>query len=131
MFTEPGRTVLMPRRGERFLGAPHRARTRIRERRRRVFTALVEGVAFTGLIGLFPPLRRMWMVTGILAVLLVAFVWMLLQLRAQETARRGGTAPAPPQAPLFTQPSFPVVEEGGRRIVVVPDPDRPRSRVAG
>ncbi|HEX9891485.1 MAG TPA: hypothetical protein VGB28_05435, partial [Actinomycetota bacterium] len=62
----PGRWVLMPRQDERFVGRPGRARARLRERRRRVLAVLGEAIAFTGLIGAFPPLRAMWVVTGLL-----------------------------------------------------------------
>lgn len=126
--------MLMPRRGSRFLGSADRARARARDRRRKVFTLLLEGIGLTGLIGLFPPLRDMWMVTGILIVLLVAYVWLLLQLRARETVP--AAAPAPrrvtlPPPPI--EPSPQIGAPGEPRVVVIRDEDAParRAGIAG
>ena len=104
---------------------------RVRERRRQVLTVLLEGAAITFLIGLVPPLRKMWLVTGLLVMLLAAYCWMLLQLRAQ--ARSDGMRRGEPEIPVFEQPDFPVVDAGERRIVIVPDGMQPapqRSRRA-
>jgi len=123
----------MPRRGERFLGPTSRARVRVRERRRQVLTVLLEGAAITFLIGLVPPLRKMWLVTGLLVMLLAAYCWMLLQLKAQAQARSEGMRRGEPEIPVFEQPDFPVVDAGERRIVIVPDGMQPapqRSRRA-
>ncbi|HEX6208474.1 MAG TPA: hypothetical protein VF058_08980, partial [Actinomycetota bacterium] len=68
----------MPRSDERFLGPRDRARSRMLERRRRVLTVLLEGIGLTALIGSVPPLREMWVLSGILVALLGAYVWMLL-----------------------------------------------------
>lgn len=143
MFTEP-RRVLMPRRGEQFLGPTGRSRARIRERRRRVFTLLLEGIGLTGLIGLFPPLREMWWLTGILIALLGGYVWMLLQIKAQE-----GSARAPAGSEVVAEAeqvledavsataSHPdpspheVIEDGGRKIVIIRDEYARRPRIAG
>src|SRR6266581_9569719 len=63
----PGRWVLVPRKGERFLGSRDRKRLRVRRRRRQVFSVLVEATGLTLLIGLFPPLHLMLVGTAILA----------------------------------------------------------------
>lgn len=119
----------MPRAGERFLGAYGRTRARVRERRRRIFVVLLEGVALTGLIGLFPPLRSMWFVTAGLAVVLAAYVWLLVQLRAQELGVPDRSAePIRHASPNL---SIPAADDGGRHIVVLPGPGGRRSRVAG
>lgn len=124
----------MPRRGSRFLGPADRARARARDRRRKVFVLLLEGIGFTGLIGLFPPLRDMWMVTGILLVLLVGYVWLLLQLRVREAAptavpAQQVTLPPPPVEPSPEIRSAP----GEPRVVVIRDEDAParRAGIAG
>lgn len=109
----------MPRQGERFLGPSSRARARARERRRRVFTVLLETVGLTALIGLFPPLRAMWILTGILLVVLGAYVGMLLRLRAASSTPTLATAAREVPAPPVSEPAFAVRREGDRRVVVI------------
>jgi hypothetical protein len=82
-----GRWVLVPRKGERFMGPRDRGRMRVRRRRRVVFGFLVQATGLTLLIGLFPPLRAMLAGTAILAVLLVAYVGLLLRIRVLERQR--------------------------------------------
>lgn len=79
-----GRWVLVPRKGERFLGARDRKRMRVRRRRRLIFSFLVEATALALLIGLFPPLRAMLVGAAILGVILVLYVGLLVHLRTQE-----------------------------------------------
>lgn len=138
MFMQPGRRVIMPERGQRFLGSA-RPRARARERRRRVFTVMLEALGLTFLIGLVPPLRAMWTVTAIIAALLLLYVWMLVRLRT-DAAHGGSAARAPgsvrrarPVMPPIETPQFPVVESAdGRRVVVISDPAvRRRAPVAG
>ena len=85
--TASGRWVLMPRKGERFMGTQERERARVRRRRRKVLVFLVEATALTLLIGLFPPLRRMLIGSAILGFVLLAYVGLLIKLRADEVAR--------------------------------------------
>jgi hypothetical protein len=80
----PGRWVLMPRQDERLIGTRGRAKARIRERRRRVLAVLGEAIAFTLLIGAFPPLRAMWVITGILTAMGAAYVFLLIRLRTRR-----------------------------------------------
>jgi hypothetical protein len=82
-----GRWVLVPRKGERFLGPRDRMRMRARRRRRVVFTFLVEATLVTALIGLFPPLRGMLLGTAVLGGILVLYVALLLRLRTVEVRR--------------------------------------------
>jgi hypothetical protein len=82
-----GRWVLVPRKGERFMGPRDRKRARVRRRRRAVFSFLVQATVLTLLIGLFPPLRAMLVGTVILAILLVAYVGLLVRIRALERQR--------------------------------------------
>lgn len=82
-----GRWVMVPRKGERFMGPRDRNRMRVRRRRRAVFSFLVQATALTLLIGLFPPLRAMLVGTVILAILLVAYVGVLVRIRALERQR--------------------------------------------
>lgn len=101
---------------------------------------LLEGIGLTGLIGLFPPTREMWTVTGILVVLLVAYVWLLLQIRARETApARAESVDLPPArarprtvdlplAPVEPSLQVRVRPPGEPQVVVVRDPDAPLRR---
>lgn len=82
-----GRWVLVPRKGERFMGARDRKRLRVRRRRKAVFSFLLEATVVTLLIGLFPPLRAMLLGAAILAVLLFAYVGLLIRIRGQERHR--------------------------------------------
>ncbi|HZA60335.1 MAG TPA: hypothetical protein VE754_01465 [Actinomycetota bacterium] len=84
----PGRWVLMPRQEERFVGPRGRTRARVRERRRRVLGVLGEAIAFTLLIGAFPPLRAMWSITAILVGLTAIYVALLLRLKLRATQKR-------------------------------------------
>ena len=52
-----GRWIVTPRKGVRFMGPAERTRARARERRRQVFTFMLEAIGITFLIGLVPPLR--------------------------------------------------------------------------
>jgi hypothetical protein len=86
-----GRWIVTPRKGVRFLGHAERQRARSRERRRQVFTFLLESIAISSLIGLVPPLRVAWAVTGVLVAMLAVYVWLLLTLKHRESTFR--TAP--------------------------------------
>jgi hypothetical protein len=80
-----GRWIVTPRKGARFVGTAERKRARARERRRQVFTFLLESIGITFLIGLVPPLRQVWTVTMVLGVLLGIYVWLLLAMKNQAT----------------------------------------------
>jgi Flp pilus assembly protein TadB len=80
----PGRWIVTPRKGMRFLGPQDRQRARARARRRRVLVALLEGLALSFLIGLVPPLHAVWVGTGALGGLLLLYVWALLAIKARE-----------------------------------------------
>jgi Flp pilus assembly protein TadB len=80
---EPGRWILTPRKGVRFVGPSERRRARARERRRQVLTFLLESIGITFLIGLVPPLHVMWELTAGLVVLLGLYVWLLLSMKAR------------------------------------------------
>ena len=137
MFTN--RRVIMPEPGQPFLGSG-RPRARARERRRRVFTVMLEALGLTFRIGLFPPLRAMWTVSAVVAGLLAIYVWMLIRMKAERDAGRVPAAPdsfpvrvsRPAMAPI-QQPQFPIIEDAyGRRVVVISDPAvRRRTQVAG
>jgi len=132
VFTQQ-RRVLMPRSDERFLGTRDRARSRMLERRRRVLTLLLEGIGLTALIGFVPPLREMWVVSGFLVLLLGAYVWMLLQLKARRTEislHASRTVEPELRVPVMIEPEFEVVAGADRPIVVIPD-DVAAARRAG
>ncbi|MGH2557225.1 MAG: hypothetical protein ACRDHO_16165 [Actinomycetota bacterium] len=82
----PGRWVLMPRRGQRFMG-PERQRARVRRRRRQVFMVLLESTGFTLIMGVFPPFRIMLWVTAVLVFVLLAYMAALVRLHAEEVDR--------------------------------------------
>ena len=86
-----GRWIVTPRKGVRFMGLAERTRARARERRRQVFTFMLESIGITFLIGLVPPLRVAWALTGGLAALLAVYIWLLLTIKHRETTYR--TAP--------------------------------------
>lgn len=82
----PGRWVLMPRKGQRFMG-PERGRARVRRRRRQVFMVLLESTGLTLIMGIFPPFRIMLWVTVVLVFVLLAYMATLVWLRAEEAER--------------------------------------------
>ena len=84
---QPGRWVVAPRKGSAFIGSRRREHVRIQQRRRRVFTFLLEASGVTFLIGLFPPLRPMWAFTALAVGLLSLYVWALVHLRQAAEAR--------------------------------------------
>src|SRR5262249_36045373 len=88
-----GRWIVTPRRRIPCDGTAERNRTRAPERRRQVFTFLLESIGLSFLIGLVPPLRVIWDVTMVLVVLLAMYVWLLLYMKAKDRA-----APAHEQA---------------------------------
>lgn len=94
-----GRWIVTPRKGVAFVGVRERAKERARERRRRVFVFMLESIGLTFLIGLVPPLRAMWLATGVVLALLGAYVWLLVSMKARSTGARHArvfeTAPAP------------------------------------
>jgi hypothetical protein len=94
----PGRWLLAPKKGERFIGTRERRRARTVARRRRVFTVLLEALALTLLIGLFPPLRGMWFATIAVAVLLAVYCAMLVHYKEVARVSRGSGAVRLPEA---------------------------------
>ncbi|HEX7248726.1 MAG TPA: hypothetical protein VF351_11570, partial [Actinomycetota bacterium] len=86
-----GRWIVTPRKGVRFMGPAERTRARARERRRQVFTFMLESIGITSLIGLVPPLRVAWVLTGGLVALLAVYIWLLLTMKHREAPYR--TAP--------------------------------------
>jgi hypothetical protein len=93
-----GRWIVAPRKGVRFVGGSARNRRRARERRRRVFMAMLEATGLTFLIGLFPPLREMWVLTAALAGLLVLYVCVLLKMKQIEAEADGPVAASADEA---------------------------------
>jgi hypothetical protein len=119
-FRHPGRWILSPKRGARFVGRHQRARLRARDRRRRVYLFLLELIGVTGLIGMFPPLRGMLLVTGFLVLLLGAYTFLVVWSSRQ---------PAPTRRRVVEEPDIvvslpeagpdPFLEEQDRRVVRV------------
>ena len=119
---QPGRWVLAPRKGSRFIGPRERARRRARDRRRRIVVVMLEAIAVTALIGLFPPLRGMLVLTGILAFLLLAYLGLVAYMVASR-----------PQASVVARASQ--SEPHAIRVLTPPTPvefphEPPRVRVA-
>ena len=109
-----GRWIVTPRKGVRFMGPTGRTRARARERRRQVFTFMLEAIGITFLIGLVPPLRVAWGLTAGLAALLVMYIWLLLTMKHRaSTFRTAPHAHARSQAaPSRPAPSPRYVAEG-------------------
>ncbi|MDQ3991466.1 MAG: hypothetical protein M3245_04040 [Actinomycetota bacterium] len=127
----PGRWVLAPRKDDRFVGSRSRVRQRVRERRRQVFTVLLEAIGLTALIGAVPPLRAMWYVTGVLLALLGAYVFMLLRIKAGRSF--APPLPATPEEafrPPAGLPVHDVVRDSGV-VIVMPDVEERRAALAG
>jgi hypothetical protein len=107
-----GRWIVAPRKGARFVGDAQRNRQRSRERRRRVFVALLEAAGLTFLIGLFPPLRGMWLLTASLGAVLVVYVCVLLKMKQLEQtqeappASNASTASAPERRVSLPRPLY-------------------------
>jgi hypothetical protein len=117
-FRHPGRWILSPKRGSRFVGRRQRARLRARERRRRVYLFLLELIGLTGLIGMFPPLRGMLVVTGLFVALLLTYTGLVIR----STRRPAAPQPRAPRWPdvVITLPeAVPdrLLEEQDRRVV--------------
>lgn len=87
---DSGRWVITPRKGTAFLGPRERERARVRERRRHVLTFLMEATGISFLIGLFPPLHSMWLLTGAFGIALVGYVFLLIRLKEIESGRARG-----------------------------------------
>jgi Flp pilus assembly protein TadB len=100
-----GRWIVTPRKGVRFLGPDDRRRARARDRRRKLFVALIELIALSFLMGLVPPLRQVWYVTAGLVAVLVVYVWVLLSMKGRVTPVRQPGLPAHAMQPVAT-PSF-------------------------
>ena len=83
----PGRWVIMPAKGERFMGTRGRTRTRARRRRRQIVALLAEATGLATLIGLVPPLHSILLAAGALGATLVAYLLLLVRIRAVEVTR--------------------------------------------
>jgi hypothetical protein len=93
----PGRWVLVPKKGHRFLGPQDRQRARMRRRRRFLFVALLELTGLTLIMGLFQPLRAMLVLTAVLSAVLVVYVALLLRFRFLEMGLAEGRRALAPQ----------------------------------
>jgi hypothetical protein len=122
-YRQPGRWILSPRRGSRFVGTHARSRDRARERRRRVYVFLLEAIGLTGLIGVFPPLRGMLVITAVFALLLVSYTFLALRMtRGAPAAATAATAE--PARNVVVLPEIqvtpdPALVEQDRRLVRV------------
>lgn len=119
---QPGRWVLAPRKGSRFVGSRERARRRARDRRRRIVIVMLEAIAVTALIGLFPPLRGMLVLTGFFVFLLAAYLGLVAYMLSSR-----------PQASVTTRAAQSDLHE--IRVLTPPTPvefphEPPRVRVA-
>jgi hypothetical protein len=100
-----GRWIVTPRKGTTFIGRHARAQVRARERRRRVLTVLIEALVATALIGLVPPLRSMWYATALVLMLLGAYVWALLTMKARADHARSPAQPVAEAVPVASAPA--------------------------
>lgn len=121
-FRHPGRWILSPKRGSRFVGTRERERQRVRDRRRKVFVFLLEAIGLTGLIGVFPPLRGMLFVTGFFLLLLGIYTALVLRVASSTPQRRVVTIPEAVPDNVVVLPEVralpdPSLEEQDRRTV--------------
>jgi hypothetical protein len=121
-FRHPGRWILSPRRGARFVGASARNRERARERRRRVYLFLLEAIGLTGLIGVFPPLRGMLVITAIFGVILLAYTALAFSMTRGNASAAPADRESPPLRNVVVLPEIqvtpdPALEEQDRRLV--------------
>ena len=111
----PGRWIMTPRKGVRFVGPAERQKTRARERRRRVFAFLIEAIGISFLIGLVPPLRLVaWIVSAVMAGLLALYVWLLLTIKHRATHPHDAARAARPPVP--TRKARPVATASARFV---------------
>jgi hypothetical protein len=101
-----GRWIVTPRKGVRFLGPADRHRARVRQRRKRVLVFLIEALFLSLLIGLVPPLRVIWWGSLGIGVLLFAYIYMLLAMKARASHRGQIDAPAARRPTLPAAPRF-------------------------
>ncbi len=122
-FRHPGRWILSPRRGSRFEGPGARTRERARERRRQVYVFLLEAIGLTGLIGLFPPLRGMLVVTAIFGLMLLAYTGLVVYMKRVTVPTQARAAESPASSknvvilPEIQVTADPALEEQDRRLV--------------
>jgi len=102
-----GRWIVTPRKGVRFLGPDDRRRARARDRRRKIFVALLELIVLSFLIGLVPPLRQVWYVTAGLGAVFVIYVWALLSMKGRSATPSRQPRTVARMEPVAT-PSFAV-----------------------
>jgi hypothetical protein len=135
----PGRWIVTPRKGARFIGDAERRRARARDRRRRILVFLIEAIVATSLIGLVPPLRVFWYGAAGLAALLVGYVWLLLWIK-QRTIQAEPPMSARDRAAAFAARHVLEARNGraaAERPIVIPDSDpvhvvvRPASELVG
>jgi Flp pilus assembly protein TadB len=112
-----GRWIVTPRKGARFVGVAERRRARVRERRRNVLGFLLESIGLTFMIGLVPPLRAVWVLTGIFGGLLVLYVWLLLSIKHRVTVPHetalAARRPARVKTPVTAVPRYVVDSVSG------------------
>jgi hypothetical protein len=120
-FRHPGRWIMSPRRGSRFVGRHERTRLRARDRRRQVYVFLLEAIGLTGLMGLFPPLRGMLVVSGFLVALLVAYTALVIRATRAAPVRRDARPAAPGEVVVVLPEARPEpefrLEERDHRVV--------------
>lgn len=86
----------------RTMGAPSGRRTL--ERRRTVFVALASITAGAAVIGAVPGARMLWALAGITAIVLVAYVGLLVRIRSAAAERELKLAYLPPPRRLAPEP---------------------------
>jgi hypothetical protein len=116
---QPGRWVLAPKKGTRFVGPRERARLRARERRRRVVVVLLEAIALTALIGIFPPLRPMFVLTAFLSVLLVGYLGLVALMVSRDRIEAGD-----PREQAAVPRTVAVLPQAARNSVLETDQER-------
>jgi hypothetical protein len=94
----------------------------VQRRRRDVLVALLAAVCLTFLMALMAGSMVFYVLQLLTDVLLAAYVYMLLQLKAKHRQRRAQSRPAPIPAPMAVPSNVHHLDPSRRRAVLAPTP---------
>jgi hypothetical protein len=112
-------------------GLRDRSAARLRARRRRLFTALVQAFAVTFLVGIMEIFRWMWALSGVLLLVTAVYVWLLLGYAAPHARpNRSRSKRSAQRPPVRRRPHFEDLSLDADDDVVVHREPRPKPRGA-